>query len=78
MIGPVMAPGGTVAVILVGEFTVKDALTPPNWTAVAPVNPNPVMVTEVPTGPLVGLKEPNAGTGEGTGPAIVNRAIPDA
>ena len=77
VIGPVTAPGGTVAVILVREFAVKEALTPPNWTAVAPVNPNPVMVTEVPTGPLVGLNEPSAGTGRGTGPLIVNRAMPD-
>jgi len=68
---------GTVAVIVVREFTVKEALTPPNWTTVAPVNPNPVMVTEIPTGPLVGLKESSAGTGGGTGPATVNRAIPD-
>ena len=77
VIGPVTAPGGTVAVILVREFAVKEALTPPNWTAVAPVNPNPVMVTEVPTGPMVGVKEPNTGIGGGAAPETVNRATPD-
>ena len=41
------------AVILVGEFTVKlAALVAPNTTAVAPVNPVPVTVTLVP--PVVG------------------------
>ena len=57
MIRPVTAPAGTMAVIRVDELTVKEALTPPKWTAVAPVNPVPVIVTEVPTGPLVGVNE---------------------
>jgi hypothetical protein len=35
---------------------VKVALVPLNFTAVAPVKFAPVMVTLVPTGPLVGLK----------------------
>jgi len=57
LIGPVTAPDGTVAVICVDEFTVKDvADTPPNFTEVAPVRFVPVMTTLVPTDALVGLK----------------------
>ena len=45
----VPAPGGEVAVIEVAEFTVKlVALVAPNFTAVAPVKPFPVMATDVP------------------------------
>jgi hypothetical protein len=56
-IGPVTALLGTVAVIWVGESTVKVvAATPPKVTDVAPVNDPPVMVTTVPTLPLVGVK----------------------
>lgn len=55
LIRPVCAPVGTVAVIWVSEFTVKVvALTPPNVTLVAPVRLLPVIVTTVPTLPLVG------------------------
>jgi hypothetical protein len=55
--GPVTAVVGTVAVICVGEVTVKVvAATPPKVTDVAPVNAPPVMVTTVPTLPLVGEK----------------------
>ena len=54
---PVIAPAGTVAVILVSEFTVNAvAAIPPNFTAVACNSPVPVIVTTVPTGPLGGLK----------------------
>ena len=45
--GPVVAPVGTVAVIWVSEVTVNVAVVPLNFTAVAPVKPLPVMVTEV-------------------------------
>jgi len=56
-IGPVTAASGTVAVICVSESTVNVvAATPPNETAVAPVNPAPVIVTTVPGLPLVGEK----------------------
>ena len=56
-IGPVTALLGTVAEIWVGESTVNVvAATPPNVTDVAPVNEPPVMVTTVPTLPLVGVK----------------------
>src|SRR5213594_2144150 len=54
--GPVVAPVGTVAWIVVAEVTVKLALTPLNITAVAPVKSVPLIVTLVPTGPLVGVK----------------------
>jgi hypothetical protein len=56
LMGPVVAPLGTVAVIEVDELTVKLALVPLNRTAVAPVNFVPLIVTLVPTGPLVGEK----------------------
>ena len=42
-------PAGEVAVILISELTVKlVAAVEPNLTAVAPVNPVPVIVTVVP------------------------------
>ena len=50
-------PTGEVAVIWVAEFIVKlEALAVPNFTAVASVNPVPLIVTVVPpaVGPLVG------------------------
>ena len=49
---------GAIAVICVAESTVKeDALVVPNFTAVTPVNPVPLIVTEVPpaVGPTLGL-----------------------
>ena len=54
--GPVLAPAGTVAWIVVAEVTVKLALAPLNMTAVAPVKSVPLMVTGLPAGPLVGVK----------------------
>src|SRR2546430_17702936 len=54
--GPVVAPAGTVARIAVAEVTVKVALTPLNVTEVAPLKFVPLIVTLVPTGPLVGEK----------------------
>jgi hypothetical protein len=55
-IGPVVAPVGTVAEICVALLTVNVALVPLNFTDVAPVKPVPVIVTDVPTAPLVGVK----------------------
>jgi hypothetical protein len=56
-IGPVTAPVGTVAVISVAETTwCVEAPTPPNLTEVAPLKLVPVIVTDVPTGPEVGVK----------------------
>jgi len=54
--GPVVAPVGTVAWIAVSEVTVKLALAPLNATVVAPVKFVPLIVTLVPTDPLVGAK----------------------
>src|SRR6266566_7952875 len=56
VIGPVVAPLGTVAVICVSEFTVKDAFVPLKATTEAEVNAVPVRTTLVPTVPLVGEK----------------------
>src|SRR5438067_1988342 len=54
--GPVVAPAGTAAEICVAEFTVKVAVVPLNFTEVAPVKFVPLIVTLVPTVPLVGEK----------------------
>jgi hypothetical protein len=53
----VPVPAGAVAVIWVAEFTAYVAAVAPKRTAVAPLNPVPVMVTVVPpaSGPEVGL-----------------------
>ena len=56
-IGPVVAPEGTVALIRVAFCTVKVAETPLKRTAVAPVKFVPLILTEVPIGPLVGLND---------------------
>ena len=56
LIGPLVAPAGTVAVIAVAEPTVKLALVPLNSTALAPVKLVPLIVTLAPTGPLPGVK----------------------
>ena len=53
-IGPLFAPFGTVAVIIVGETTVNLAFEVLNFTAVAPVKFAPVIVTDVPPGPVAG------------------------
>src|SRR5437773_3478413 len=55
LIGPLVAPAGTVTVIAVAELTVKLALVPLNSTAVAPVKFVPLIVTVVPTDPLAGV-----------------------
>src|SRR5256712_4387866 len=56
LIGPLVAPAGTVAVIVVAEPTVKLALVPLNSTALAPVKLVPLIETLVPAGPLIGVK----------------------
>ncbi len=69
--GPSVAPLGTVAVICVFEFTVKVAAVPLNFTALAPVKPVPVITTDVPTGPLVGLNDVIVGAGDGVTSKLV-------
>jgi len=56
LIGPVVAPAGTVAVIFLDELTTKVAAFPLKLTAVAPLKLIPLMETDLPTGPLVGEK----------------------
>jgi hypothetical protein len=61
----VPVPAGDTAVICVFESTVNEvAAVPPNATAVAPLNPVPVIFTDVPpaTGPTVGLMLVTCGT----------------
>jgi hypothetical protein len=59
-------PAADSAVICVAELTTKlAALVPPNWTAVAPVKPVPVITTLVPplAGPDVGARPVTVGAG---------------
>src|SRR5215471_6669907 len=74
LILPLVAPLGTLAVICVGEFTVKVAFTPLNVTLVAPMNPLPVTVTFVPAGPLVGWKL--VSTGRTSNVCLLVRVVP--
>lgn len=58
LIVPVLAPLGTLARICVAESTTKPgAATPLNATCVMLLKLLPVIVTGVPTGPLLGLKD---------------------
>lgn len=61
LIRPVTAPVGTIAVILVDELTVNWACAPPKVTPVTPVKLVPVMVTEVPGAPEVGVNDATVG-----------------
>jgi hypothetical protein len=65
VIEPLRAPGGTVAVSEALETTVKVAVVPPNVTLVVPVKLAPLIVTFVPTGPLVGVNDEIVGAGGG-------------
>jgi len=56
LIGPVVAPAGTVAWIAVFDVTAKVAAVPLNVTVVAPLKLVPLIVTLAPTNPLVGVK----------------------
>ena len=49
VMGPVVAPAGTVVVIVPGGLSVNVAATPLNETAVAPAKFAPLIVTFVPT-----------------------------
>ena len=53
---PVFVPASTRAVILVHDTTVKRAFLPLKVTMVTPQKPEPVIVTCVPTLPLLGVK----------------------
>ena len=56
-IGPVSAPPGTVALICVAESIIYVDGTPLNLTETVPIKFDPVIVTDVPTGPLVGVND---------------------
>jgi hypothetical protein len=57
-IRPGVAPLGTVARSCVSPSTLKEAAgRPPNATPETPVNPLPVSVISVPTGPPVGVND---------------------
>jgi len=73
-IGPFLAPDGTTAVICWSETTLNVVATVAlNFTLVAPVKFAPLMVTVVPTGPLVGLNPLTVGAAVG-GAVTVNAA----
>ena len=75
---PVTAPPGTVAVIIVAELRVNVVITPPNLTTVVPVKFVPLIATEVPTGPEVGVKLVIVGSApEGTMKFVVLVAVPE-
>jgi hypothetical protein len=59
--GPLVAPGGTVVVILVAEFALQAAATDPKLTSHGSAKPVPVTFTFVPTRPATGLKMVTAG-----------------
>jgi hypothetical protein len=64
VIGPVVVPTGTVAVICVGESTIKlVALVPLKLTAVAPVKSVPLITTVDPIAAVEGVIELMAGGG---------------
>ena len=74
---PVVAPTGTVAWMVVSEVTVKVAPNALNVTAVAPVKFVPLIVTLVPTGPLVGVKLVIVGALPPTEVSVVKVKSPD-
>jgi hypothetical protein len=55
LIGPVVAPAGTVALIELSDCTENDAAVPLKATPVTACSPCPLIVTAVPTGPLAGV-----------------------
>jgi hypothetical protein len=73
LMGPVVAPSGTVATISVGVFDVIVAVIPLNVTEVAPARFVPVMVTEVPAAPELGLNDVMVGVE--TAPTVKSVAL---
>ena len=56
VIGPLVAPVGTLTTSLVAPSELMLAGVPLNFTTELELNPTPVIVTGVPAGPLLGLK----------------------
>jgi hypothetical protein len=74
---PVVEPLATVPVIWVELLTVKaEAAVELNFTAVAPVKLVPVMMTAVPTGPVVGLNAEIVGGGALIAKLVADRTVP--
>ena len=79
-------PEGAIAVITVGETTVKEvAATPPKLTAVTPIKLVPVMVTVVPAAAETGVNEVIVGGDINVNPAlepwpveVITLTLPDA
>ena len=76
LIGPVVAPEGTVAWIVVGELTLYVALTPLKVTELAPPKLVPLIWTLVPTSPIVGAKLVMVGGLAVTAKLLVLFAVP--
>ena len=73
LIGPVVAPAGTVVVIWVVEFTVKTALVPLNVTELAELKFDPAMTTLVFCTPLAGVKLATTGAGFACPTSVVSK-----
>src|SRR5262249_42201746 len=67
--GPVVAPAGTVVLIVVALVTDAGAATPLNFTVLPPTKVVPVIVTLVPTAPLSGVRLSIVGTTLKVGPS---------
>ena len=63
---PVVAPTGTIASITDAETTVNVAEEVPKFIVVAVAKPLPLIVTTVPTGPVIGAIEETEVVGEQT------------
>ena len=73
---PVVAPAGTVAVICTPLFTLNAAATPLNRTESTVEKLLPEIVTDVPTGPLLGLKSVMFGPPPPPPPVTVKVLVP--
>ena len=76
LIGPVVAPDGTMVVIVLVERTMKVAAFSLNSTCFVPTKFEPEIVTVVPTFPLVGLKRRIVGFGLGNALSTCTTAPP--
>jgi hypothetical protein len=73
---PLAPPAGAIATICVSDVTANDAAVPLKVTAVAPVKPEPLIVTVVPAVPLSGENELiEGGAVEGVWVALVTEKL---
>ena len=75
---PLVAPAGTAVLICVFDTTLKVADAPLKRTAVVPAKLEPLIVTALPTRPLVGSNEAIVGAGGMTMKSSVLVAVPPA